>query len=101
MIKWSNDSIAQPGFSYPRQPPPGYPTVTDMDNTAPDRQWVTCPGCAEAFDPDHETAAPEDPAGATVQCPFCSTRFTPTMMQVAPEAIPSPVTPHDHLESTG
>jgi hypothetical protein len=71
-----------------------------MDNTAPDRQWVTCPGCAEAFDPDHEAAAFDDPA-ATVQCPFCSTRFTPTAMQVAPEAIPSPVTPHEHLESTG
>jgi hypothetical protein len=71
-----------------------------MDNTAPDRQWVTCPGCAESFDPDHE-AAPREEAAAMVQCPFCSTRFTPTTIQIAPEAIPSPVTPHDHLESSG
>jgi hypothetical protein len=69
-----------------------------MDNTAPDRQWVTCPGCAEAFDPDHE-AAPREEAAATVQCPFCSTRFTPTTMREAPEAIPSPVTPMDDSET--
>jgi hypothetical protein len=63
-----------------------------MDNTAPDRQWVTCPGCAESFDPDTEAATREE-AGTSVQCPFCSTRFTPTTTSDAPEAIPSPVTP--------
>jgi hypothetical protein len=68
-----------------------------MDNTAPDRQWVTCPGCAEAFDPDTESppVARDSVAGA-LQCPFCSTRFVPgpaSAAVVVPEAIPSPVEP--------
>jgi hypothetical protein len=58
-----------------------------MDNTAPDRQWVTCPGCAEAFDPDTESA-PARVAGGTVQCPFCSTRFVPGAATVADAARP-------------
>jgi hypothetical protein len=70
-----------------------------MDNTAPDRQWVTCPGCAEAFDLDHEAVARGE-ADGTVQCPFCNTRFIPTTTLEAPEAIPSPVAPFTEAEAS-
>lgn len=46
-----------------------------MDNTAPHRPWVTCPGCSEPFDPDAE--APDKLDDGSISCPFCSTRFIP------------------------
>ncbi len=65
-----------------------------MDNTASDRQWVTCPGCAEAFDPEAE--AQFRGADGTVQCPFCSTRFKlagGAATPAAPATAEAPVAP--------
>ena len=61
-----------------------------MDDTASERQWVTCPGCEEPFDPTADLISPRaDGQDGMLQCPFCSTRFAAPDTTAAATAAPA------------
>lgn len=62
-----------------------------MDDTARQRQWITCPGCDEAFDPEAEPQALQTVADdGRAQCPYCSTRFPAPVAETAGATAPPP-----------